>query len=377
MRTGTIKTWTFVHKWSSLVCTAFLLMLCVTGLPLIFHEEIDGLMREEAGLAPLPAGTPLLSLDTILDRALQTRPGEVPLYMSFDTDRPVVNVTTGPAPDAPATAMHFMSLDQRTGGVLPVDEGAGAGVMDFLLQLHTDMFLGLPGMLFLGAMGVLFAVAIISGVILYAPFMARLAFGTVRRTKRVRVRWTDYHNLLGITTMLWALVVGLTGVINTLATPVTDYWKARELAPLIAPYRGLPVPRSLSSVQNAVDIAMRAAPGMRPQFVAFPGGSFSSSHHLAIFLQGRTPATEKLLTPVLVDARTGALSAVKPMPWYMQALLLSQPLHFGDYGGIPLKIIWALLDIVSIIVLGSGLFLWLAKGNVRPRTATAALAEAG
>ncbi len=30
--------WAFVHKWSSLVCTAFLLLICLTGLPLIFSE---------------------------------------------------------------------------------------------------------------------------------------------------------------------------------------------------------------------------------------------------------------------------------------------------------------------------------------------------
>ena len=45
----------------------------------------------------------------------------------------------------------------------------------------------------------------------------------------------------------------------------------------------------------------------------------------------------------------------------MKTLLVSQPLHFGDYGGMPLKIIWAILDIVTIIVLGSGLYLWLAR----------------
>jgi len=36
-------------------------------------------------------------------------------------------------------------------------------------------------------------------------------------------------------------------------------------------------------------------------------------------------------------------------------------LHFGDYGGLPLKIIWALLDLVTITVLGSGLYLWLRR----------------
>src|SRR5690606_32118289 len=50
----------------------------------------------------------------------------------------------------------------------------------------------------------------------------------------------------------------------------------------------------------------------------------------------------------------------------MTALLLSEPLHFGDYGGMPLKILWAVLDVLTIIVLGSGLYLWFARGRKAP-----------
>jgi uncharacterized iron-regulated membrane protein len=59
-------------------------------------------------------------------------------------------------------------------------------------------------------------------------------------------------------------------------------------------------------------------------------------------------------------------------------LLVSQPLHFGDYGGMPLKVIWALLDLLTIIVLGSGLYLWLARGSpsLDARIAEAEAAEA-
>jgi uncharacterized iron-regulated membrane protein len=53
------------------------------------------------------------------------------------------------------------------------------------------------------------------------------------------------------------------------------------------------------------------------------------------------------------------------MPWYVKTLLLSQPLHFGDYGGLPLKIVWALLDILTIIILGSGVYLWLKRLGFR------------
>ena len=64
--------------------------------------------------------------------------------------------------------------------------------MAFIFRLHTDLFLGLPGMLFLGFMGLLLAVSIISGVVLYAPFMRQLAFGILRRDKSPRVKWLDY-----------------------------------------------------------------------------------------------------------------------------------------------------------------------------------------
>ena len=40
---STIKTWYWIHKWTSLVCTIFLLIICLTGLPLVFHHEIEHL----------------------------------------------------------------------------------------------------------------------------------------------------------------------------------------------------------------------------------------------------------------------------------------------------------------------------------------------
>lgn len=361
MSRNSVRAWFLVHKWTSLICTAFLLLLCVTGLPLIFHHEIDEALGQGGELPPVAGAQRLQSLDAVMAAAFKARPGEVGLYMSFDEDRPVVNVTTGPRPDAPENQMHFTSFDQRTAEPLP--PAPGGGVMDFILRLHTDLFLGLPGLLFMGLMGLLFFVATVSGVVLYSPFMRKLDFGTLRVSRSTRVKWLDYHNLLGVVTVAWVSVVGLTGVINTLSTPIIQVWQAGQLAQMTAPYRNQPppAPGKLASIHQAVATAQAAAPGMRVQFVAFPGGYFSSKHHYAVFMQGETPLTKKLLTPALIDAQTGELTAMRSMPWYAQALLLSQPLHFGDYGGLPLKILWAVLDLFSIVVLGSGLYLWLGR----------------
>jgi uncharacterized iron-regulated membrane protein len=95
--------------------------------------------------------------------------------------------------------------------------------------------------------------------------------------------------------------------------------------------------------------------------VIFPGSPFGSPYHYLIWTKGKQPLTARLFSPVLVDARSGKLSSVVEMPWYLRALEVSRPLHFGDYGGWPLKIIWALFDLVTILVLGSGLYLWLSR----------------
>lgn len=375
MQTGTIRAWGWIHKWTSLVCTLFLLMLCLTGLPLIFHDEIDSALNPASWQAANP-GAEHLTLDEILDTALDNRPGEVPIFMSFDVDRPVVNVTSGPSADAPGSAMHFASFDLTSGNLVPPAD-AGESVMEFLLQLHTDMFLGLPGMLFLGLMGLLFTLSVISGVVLYAPFMRKLDFGTVRRKHSTRLKWLDYHNLLGVVAVAWLLVVGLTGVINTLEEPIIDTWKAQELADLVSENDAVPAPDELASLDAAVAEAVAAAPDMALQFVAFPGSGFSTAAHYAVFLHGRTPVSEHVIAPVLIHAGTGEVAGLRQMPWYAKALSLSRPLHFGDYGGLLLKIVWAILDLLTIFLLVTGIYLWLARGKRRMRVERESAAAEG
>jgi uncharacterized iron-regulated membrane protein len=375
MTRSSIKAWALVHKWTSLVCTAFLLMLCLTGLPLIFHEEIDHLTEGQPVFGMPGVGSSgtiegLLSLDDMLTRGLANRPGEVPLYMAFDNDQPSMTITTGPRPDSPATEMTIQSFDRSTGELIGKVAESDGGVMPFLLKLHTDMFLGLPGMLFLGVMGAAFVTALVSGVVLYAPFMRKLDFGTLRTSRSARTKWLDYHNLLGIAGLAWMLVVGLTGVINAFSVPIEQLWKTDQLAAMTREYAGRePLdPSRYGSLDKAMAAARARLPHNNPQFIAFPGGTFSSSHHYAVFFQGDTPLAERLLTPALIDAEAGTFTAARQMPWYYQALSLSRPLHFGDYGGLPLKFLWAALTLFTIHVLGTGLYLWLAKRRTNAPT---------
>ncbi|MGF7218097.1 putative iron-regulated membrane protein [Spirosoma lacussanchae] len=360
--TKQIKAWFLIHKWTSLICTAFLLMLCLTGLPLIFHEEIEH-MEGKAPLAPvLPAGTPQVPLEKLAEKARQHYPNKVIRYTYWDEHEP--NTTTFTLSDSitsPADDYTLLILDSRTAQVLE-EPAVKEGFMYIMLQLHVDMFLGLGGKLFLGLMGLLFFVAILSGLMLYSPIMRRFNFGMIRTEKSTRLKWLDMHNMLGVVTVIWASVVGLTGVVNTLAEVVLGFWQQGQLAEMVAPYKNeAPLTGQLSPLDKAMKVALRTAPDMSPSFIAYPGTPYSSQHHYAVFMKGNTPLTERLVKPVLIDAKTGALTDVRTMPWYVNAFFLSQPLHFGDYGGLPLKIIWAVFDLIMIVILISGLYLWFAR----------------
>jgi uncharacterized iron-regulated membrane protein len=359
-----IRRWSWVHKWSSLVCTVFMLLLCITGLPLIFHHEIGHLLGTEVEAPAMPADTPRASLDRVIATAQALHPERVVQFVSQpEDDNGLWFVTLTPTPE-PTDDFKSVAVDARTAAVLAQPK-FDEGFMYVMFKLHVDLFAGLPGKLFLGFMGLLMLVAIVSGVVLYAPFMRKLDFGTVRRARQPRLKWLDLHNLLGIVTLVWAFTVGATGMINTWADLIIKYWQHDQLSTLLAPYKGQPPvpPAERGSLQAALDAALAAAPGNKLSFIAFPGTAFSSPHHNTVFLRGNTALTSRLLTPVLVDARSGAVTAKPDLPWYLTALLVSQPLHFGDYGGLPMQILWALLDIATIIVLGSGLYLWVKRGQ--------------
>ncbi|VIO68898.1 hypothetical protein CI1B_24320 [Bradyrhizobium ivorense] len=356
--TKSLRRWGAVHKWTSLICTLFMLLLCITGLPLIFHEQIDDLLHEQVKAAEVPAGTPLANLDHMLANALAQAPGKVPHFLIWDRDDPnAMFVSVGPTIDADPTKNLLIRMDSHTGAYLDAPDVTGRFTY-IMLKLHTDMFAGLPGKLFLGLMGILFCVAIISGIVVYAPSMRKLRFGAYRAKRTRVVRWLDVHNLAGILLVAWTLVVGFTGVIDTWADLVLKMWQFGQLAEMTAQYSDRPVPSKLTSVNAAVQVATEAVPGMTPSFVAFPGTLFSSKTHYAVFLHGDTPLTSRLLKPALIDAETGKLTDSRDMPWYVLTLFVSQPLHFGDYGGMPLKIVWALLDILTIFILVTGLYLW-------------------
>lgn len=358
-----------MHTWSSLVCTLFLLVLCLTGLPLIFQDEIGDALGEPHS-AEVSAGTPALPLDKLLASAQARYPGDATNFIALPDDDP--GMATIGLIDHAGGAFHWVKYDRHSGGVIDDQRQGGAqkiSFMDVMLAIHGSLTLGLPGTLLLGVMGLLFVAALVSGVALYGPFTPRTGAGTLRLRGTRRLRWLDLHNVIGIVLLAWLGVVGLTGVINTLEKPLFAVWQATDVARLLA---GAGAPTSggaMVPVQQAVDEALRRHPHESVASILFPSEARHQPHHYLVWLHGDQPLTRELLVPVLVDAYTGAVIDGATLPGYLTALEVSRPLHFGDYGGLPLKLLWLVFDLGAILVLLTGVYLWIGRRRTRAEVA--------
>jgi uncharacterized iron-regulated membrane protein len=362
MRTNRVRLWYRLHRWSSLICTLFLLVSCITGLPLIFHDEIDHLMHPGHSLLQTASGHASVSLQSLVKETERLHPGMHPMFVVLDEQQPTVHVTLSRTGNGDLSQRVIESYNAYTGARIDTDV-PGQDFMDHVLKLHQELFADIPGELFLGVMAVVLLVSLISGAIVYGPFMRRLEFGTVRWNRSNGLPWFDVHNVLGIVTLCWMLLIAGTGLLNAISTPLFAAWRADRMAKTLTPYRDLPPVSETVSVDAVRAAAQLSLPDCKLTAIVYPHPLYSSPWHFLVYTEGRTPVTSRIFTPVLVDARTGHVTSSQQFPWYIHALEVSRPLHFGDYGGLPLKIIWAFLDIAFIAVLVSGLALWWKKRN--------------
>ena len=139
---------------------------------------------------------------------------------------------------------------------------------------------------------------------------------------------------------MWALVVGLTGVINTLGRSRSRSLAVRPARRDGGAYRdrGGPGEARLDSGRRGRSRARSRAGHDAAASSPFPANGLqqqAATTRSSCAATRRSPS--RLLKPALIDAETGKLTDSRDCRGTSRALFMSQPLHFGDYGGMPLE----------------------------------------
>ncbi len=352
----------WLHRWCSLVATLPFLILCLTGTVLIFHEEIDAAM----GVMPaskVADARPQQPLQASIDNVLAAHPDERVASVGLDPEEypGLMLMVTVPKDAHGFEDMKLRFAELATAQPTEHEVDPTSTLTGFLLELHAHWFLGMPGELIGALIALLVLVSLLSGLVVYWPHVKKVAFGLLRRGRGPRLRQLDLHNFIGSVVLGWAFAVSLTGLLLGFGTLATGLWTYTALSDVRGQHAGAAVdarrpPADAGAVVAAVGKAV--PPGWRVSTVLFPDTEYSTPRHYTVLVVGASGLQERLFRAALVDAATGEVAALVEMPGYMKAIMLSQPLHFGDYGGLPLKILWTLCTWLTLFITANGAWLW-------------------
>lgn len=136
MKAVTVGAIASVHKWASLFCTVFVLIICLTGLPLIFHDEIDAWLDNGLPYARVAPNAPVADMGDIIRKARGRYPRELIASVFIDDDEPQILVTMASSWkefNGNPLLGHRLKFDAHT-GVLLWDENTGSSAKMVVLS---------------------------------------------------------------------------------------------------------------------------------------------------------------------------------------------------------------------------------------------------
>jgi uncharacterized iron-regulated membrane protein len=268
---------------------------------------------------------------------------------------------------------QLVYVDEYSGKVLGGVNG-GMDFLGFVHQLHLRLALLDKGRAVgettvrWSALAVLFL--LISGAYLWWPSKQ---FGVTGSARTVKF-WFDLHNSFGIVSLVFVLLLVVTGLVISFEAQTTPFLYR------ITHSQALPRPRlQVATIpgrtpitpDQALAIARAAVPGATPLFIIVPHGNqvYQIFSH---YPEDRTPAGR---TRIAIDPYSGSILMMidsRRAPAGYRLVNFNRALHTGDVLGIPSKVVVALASLIMPLQLLTGLVMW----TKRRRTETKASAVA-
>lgn len=366
------------HSTLGLVAAALIYIVCLTGVPSVFAKEF---MLWEAPQAPRVerASTDIMTRALTSTFAMASAEGEVELVMVF-----------GPEPDQPQLRgraygdgrERIWAFDAAGANPIEVQTPATA----FFTELHENFHASQWGGWLVGFSGVALTALLFSGLFSH-PRILRDAF-KLRRGGAWRLQEADLHNRLSVWAAPFHFVIALTGAFLGLATILGaivalalfsgDFNRASAI---LAGENATP-PQAASRMADVGALARIVEAENAERDVGFILVSRPGQERQRVFIDVVSPRDLAGGQTFIVD-EAGAAHASNG---YLDGSFAQQlrgamiPLHYGNFGGLAIKLIYALLGVGLCVIISSGVSIWSARrretGRPAPRWTRAWIALA-
>ncbi len=350
-----------IHQWVGLYVGIVIAALSLTGAVAVFIPEIDSFLERRYVLQES-------------EENLEPVSGIVSDVQSQYPDFQILGVQPPPSDihpliidiykeQAPYDSERYqVFVNPYSGKILGTKDHLNS-LSNYLRQVHVRLMDAWWGRQLVGLAGIGLVMLCVTGLLIYGQFMKNQVFGAIRK-KNLRILMADWHKMVGIAALAFNLMIGATGA-----------WLG--LQPVLIKWLDIKAPNTYKRADKILDpkedvlqsydywqaltIAKSEIPGFIPTQVI---PSKDGTNTLEIKGDaGRLPF-EPHISKVVVDKTS--LEILNSYDIREQAFLdkfyyLQEGLHFGRFGGIFLKIAYALLGLTSGILSITGFFIYLIR----------------
>lgn len=346
-----------VHSWLGLIAGIFILSFFLTGSVIVFRKEVNRWQHPHLHTVQ-PAGA-FLPYDRLYREAVRQSP-QLHLYsFRYIPERPGETIEMR-VYDTAIKAYGLLYLDPYTGKVLGTTWGNS--LYDLLLTLHYTFFLGKVGELLAGIFALALIGSVITGLIVYRKHLLQvLLFRQKMKWRNWRMVSSNLHRTIGVWALVFNLVLAGSGFYMMLyAFDLKAQFGSNASTSVATP------PEVQADIDSLIGKGTALLSNGRFYYLDFPR---NPGEPLAVYTDGGFWLWGDYNNKVEFDPANGAVRKVmrqEDMSLGTKLEYALYTLHYGQYGGTAIKMLYSLFALSGAVLSITGFMLWLRKRQKHP-----------
>ena len=352
-----VKTIWKIHSILGLLAGIPLLLIAITGSILVFRTEIDALWDPAKNKLDVPASAERLPYDQLTATARESYPDQIVAGWALPRKHDCADYIFLMDPH---DEEHWTMgrIDPYSGMVLAPSTEFTDTFTGWVLEFHYTFLADHVGLVVIGLIGVILCLLGVSGFFIYRKFWK--SFFKMKWKTSLRLFSGNLHKRIGIVTAPFFLILGFTGafwniqhILGHLNEEHEEEHAHLERTPVLE-----------VSLDEMIAKSKQEIEGFQEMYISLPHHPGDDPVYFYGYSETRSPMHSDYSCVTVFNAKTGELQSatdIRDTPAYLQAYDAFRPLHYGNFGGIPVKIIWCVLGLSPAILALSGTYIGICR----------------
>lgn len=319
--------------------------MSISGAILAFSDEIEGAYESKWNGVQNPSG--IYSYDASFTAVRQRYPGwEVRLYGAPDPNEALVyDLRKG-------SELKKVFVHPATGQILHTDHEVQKQLHRQLLTLHYTLFAGTVGKVTVFFIGLLFLTTLLTGIYIYRKALWKVVMFKARINRNSnRSFYSSLHRVVGVWSLLFNVLIVITGLFisgNIALTALKPVGPKKENKSLL-----------IGSIDRIKADIQKQYPHFNIHLIRVAAGT--NTVQLSGNFEGDPFYYGKYYSRFYMNGDSGTLQKkewLQEQKPFKKWQSIAGPLHFGNYGGLPVKILYAVFGLMPGLLSITGFFIW-------------------